>query len=280
MTDLIRFVKTRHHYMPYDDLFRLIEVSGFETIYVDELNPSEHGVFIVSPMNGEFRPHMDNHMYKRRNAHIILWNLERPDGSAGSVGSYGESNRELIYSRNVDEVWCSDRRMAEETTLRFVPLGSDEGLGTPGDGNKRYYFCHLSYEVPRRQTIYKQFDRPFIGPNSWPPERDQVLWSSKFALNVHQDHHPFQEPLRFALFAAYGLPIISETIYDSYPWSDEFMIFAGYDHLARTLREALGDDYRKYRDMGLRARERMCHEFNFRQQVELAVSQSYGRNWR
>lgn len=276
----ITFVKTRYHYMPYDDFFRLVELSGFPIIFVDELNVSQHGVFILSPMNGEVRPHLDNHMHEPRNAHIILWNLERPDGSAGSVGQYAESNRQLIYQRYVDEVWCSDRRMAEETTLRYVTLGSDERLGHPGDGIKRYHFCHLSYEVPRRQTIYKFFDRPYIGPNCWPPERDQVLWASKFALNVHQDQHPFQEPLRFALFAAYGLPIISETIYDSYPWSDEFMIFAGYDQLVPTLRNALADDYRKYREMGLRARERMCHEFQFRKMVEQAVSESYGKNWR
>jgi hypothetical protein len=258
----------------------LIELSGFKLIYVDEVDTSQHGVYIFITINGEVRPHIDNQRHKPRNAHLILWNLERPSGSAGSVGQYAESNRELIYSRFFDEVWVSDRRMAEETTLRFVPLGSDERLGQPGDGQKRYHFCHLSYEVPRRQTIYKHFDRPFIGPNSWPPERDQVLQSSKFALNVHQDQHPFQEPLRFALFAAYGLPIISETIYDAYPWSEEFMIFAGYDHLVSTLRNALSDDYRKYREMGLRAREWMCKEYQFRKCVEIAVQESYGRNWR
>ncbi len=279
MTD-ITFVKTRHHYQPYDDFFRLVEVSGFPTIFVDELDVRQHGVFIVSPVNGEWRPHIENHKNEQRNAHLIVWNLERPSGSEGSVGHYGESNRQLIYQRHADEIWVSDRWLAHETTLRFVPLGSDERLGHPGDGSKRYHFCHLSYEVPRRQTIYKMFDKPFIGPNSWPPERDQVLWSSKFALNVHQDQHPFQEPLRFALFAAYGLPIISETIYDSYPWSEEFMIFAGYDSLVTTMRNALADDYRKYREMGLRARERMCHEFQFRKMVEQAVSESYGRNWR
>lgn len=279
MTDIF-FVKTRHHYQPYDDFFRLVELSGFPTIFVDELDFRQHGVFIVSPVNGEWRPHVDNHKHEQRNAHLIVWNLERPDGSEGSIGRYGESNRQLIYNFQADEIWVSDRRLAEMTTLRFVPLGSHEGLGQLRDGQKQYHFCHMSYEVPRRQTIYKMFDRPFVGPNSWGDERNRVLQASKFALNVHQDHHPFQEPLRFALFAAYGLPIISETIYDSYPWSDEFMIFAGYDNLVQTLREALGDDYRSYKEMGLRARERMCHEYGFRKMVELAVSESYGKNWR
>jgi len=279
MTD-ITFVKTRYVYDSYRDMLSLIELSGFPMIYVDQLDPSQHGVFILTVCNGEFRPHLDNHMHKQRNAHIILWNLERPDGSAGAVGHYGESNRQLMYQRYCDEVWVSDRKLAEETSLRFVPLGSHEGLGQPGIISKQYHFCHMSYEVPRRQTVYKHFERAYIGPNSWEEERNRVLQQSKFALNVHQDLHPFQEPLRFALFAAYALPIISETIYDSYPWSEEFMIFAGLDNLVATVRNCLADDYRKYKEMGLRARERMCHEFNFRKMVELAVSESYGRNWR
>lgn len=279
MSNSIVFVRTRHVYDSYRDMVRLAELSTFPMIYVDQLDVSQHGVFILLTMNGEYRPHVDNQAHRPRNAHIILWNIERPSGSAGSVGQYGEANRELIYSRYVDEVWVSDRRLAEETTLRFVPLGSDEGLGQPGDGQKRYQFCHMSYEVPRRQTIYKFFDKQAIGPNSWPPERDKVLQQSRFALNVHQDQHPFQEPLRFALFAAYALPIVSETIFDAYPWSDEFMIFSGYDNLILKLREVLGDDYRKYREMGLRARERMCREFQFGKIVKQAVSESYGR-WR
>ena len=56
----IRFVRTRHFYESYQDFFRLVELSDFETIYVDELDISKEGVYIVCPMNGEWRPHIDN----------------------------------------------------------------------------------------------------------------------------------------------------------------------------------------------------------------------------
>jgi len=273
---MITFVKTRHFYQSYIDFYRLVELSNFPTIYVDELDVSKDGVYITSPMNGEWRPHLDNQDNKARNAHLILWNLERPSGSAGSVGQYAKANRKLQYERYIDEIWHSDRRLAQETEQRFVVLGSDEKLAVSGSYEKKYNFCHMSYQIGRRQSIYKHFDN--IGPNCWPPERDDILRKSRFALNVHQDNHPFQEPLRFALFAAYGLPILSEAIYDSYPFSDEFMVTADYDDLVRRMNEILGDPYSHWQQIGQRAKERMCHEFNFKRMVEQAVSESVG--WR
>jgi hypothetical protein len=279
METSVTFVKTRYVYDSYADWHRLVELSGFPTIFVDELDVSRPGVYIISPMNGEWRPHIDNQASKPRNAHLILWNIERPSGSAGSVGQYADANHELIEKRYVDEVWVSDRRLAEETWLRFVVLGSHPGLGEPGK-HKKHNFCHMSYLVPRRENILKHFPESTIGPNCWGAARDLVLRESKFALNIHQDSHPFQEPLRFALFAAYGLPIVTETIYDSYPWSDEFMVYASYPSLARQMTEVLTSDYEPYRLMGLRARERMCNEFGFGKMVWEAVTQSVGRSWR
>lgn len=274
----ITFVKTRHTYESYDVLFKLIELSNFSTIYVDELDVSKEGVYIVAPCNGEWRPHIDNQDGKPRNAHLILWNLERPSGSAGSVGNYAQANRDLIYKRHCDEIWVSDMRLAEETQLRFVVLGSDEGLGSVGN-DKRYDLVHMSYEIPRRTNIYKHFNGDDIGPNCWPPERDGVLRASRFALNIHQDIHPFQEPLRLALFAAYGLPVISETIFDAYPWDSDIAIFSGYDSIVSRLRQALTEDYEPYKQMGIRARERMTGAFRFKTMVERAVSESVD-GWR
>jgi hypothetical protein len=277
MTD-ITFVKTRHFYESYRDFFTLVDLAGFPTIYTDELDTSQEGVFITAPLNGEWEPHIKNQDHKPRYAHLIQWNIERPSGSAGSVGNYAKRQRQLIYDRFFDEIWVSDSRLADETQLRFVVLGSDAGLGSPGD-EKRYAFCHMSYEVPRRGNIYKHFRDDQIGPNSWPPERDEILQASRFALNIHQDIHPFQEPLRLALFAAYGLPIISETIFDMYPWSDDTMITVGYDNLVSRLRQALTEDYDGYREMGLRARERMTGEFQFGKMIRAAVDESVNR-WR
>ena len=111
----------------------------------------------------------------------------------------------------------------------------------------------MSYETGRRQSIYKHLSN--IGPNAWPPERDEILKKSRFALNVHQDHHPFQEPLRFALFAAYGLPILSENCHNAWPWiPDDTIITTTYDGLVGKFNQMLGNDYERWRQMGLSQR--------------------------
>ena len=278
----ITFVKTRHVYDSYIDFIRLAELSNFSIIFSDEVNISDEGVYIFITMNGDVEEHLKNEVNsgKTRYAHLILWNLERPSGSAGSVGNYARRHEQLLYDRLFDEIWVSDRRLAEEAHLRFVVLGSDEGLGEPGN-EKTYDFCHMSYELPHRKAIYNHFPQERIGPNCWPPERDEVLKQSRFGLNVHQEerHTPFQEPLRLALYAAYGLPIMTETIFDPYPWDESVAIFSGYDSIVSRLRQALTEDYEPYKQMGLRARERLCNEYQFGKVVRLAVSQSLD-SWR
>ena len=96
---MIKFIKTRYQYDSYIDFFRLAELSSFETIYVDELDVSQDGVYITAPVNGEWRPHIDNQSKKARNAHLILWNLERPSGT-GSVRQYAKDNREMLFDRD------------------------------------------------------------------------------------------------------------------------------------------------------------------------------------
>lgn len=299
MTDII-FCKTGHHYESYQDFWRLVELAGFPIISVSDLDISKEGIYITAPMNEDWRDHINNQhkQHKPVNAHLILWNLERPSGSSGSVMEYAKqckylqygkwpngeytkthhASGEMVtsYGRFIDEIWVSDRRMADETNTRFVVLGSNEGLGSVGE-NRKYNFCHMSYAVSRRVNIYKHFSN--IGPNCWGKERDQVLRESKFALNIHQDEHPFQEPLRLALFAAYGLPVLSETILDSYPWSDEFMAYADYHDIVGKLNQMLIADYNHYRQMGLRARARFCGEFEFGKMVRQAVEESVG-SWR
>lgn len=277
-SDNIVFCRTRHVYDSYIDWVSLVQLSKFPLVYIDEIDLREEVTYILTPVNGEFRPHIDNQRDRERNAHIVVWNLERPSNDRGSVGEYARANRELLYNRYADEIWVSDRRLAAECHFRFVVLGSDEGLGSPGK-EKSYQFCHMSYETNRRQTIYKSFDKKIIGPNCWPPQRDEVLKRSKFAVNIHQDQHPFQEPLRLALFAAYGLPVISESIYDAYPWNEDTMIFNPWDGMVPKIHQVLEDDYERWRQMGLKAREMMCHEFNFRKMVLQALEQTQG-SWR
>jgi len=277
MTD-ITFLTTTWKYDPYIDFFRLVKLAGFPIMNIKDLVLSDPGVYIISPHNGQWDQHMESQEDGFRNAHLIHWNLERPSGSAGSVGKYGQRQRELQYKRLFDEVWVSDRRLADETSLRYVTLGSHPELGEPGQ-EKIWDFTHQSYANPRRQTVYKDLDPERIGRNCWPPKRDKILRESKFGLATHQDGHPFIEPLRLALFAAYGLPILSETVFDPYPFSTDTMAFHGYDGLAAAMKQALSDDYGPWQAMGMRAREMMTVEYEFGKVVREAVDQSVGE-WR
>jgi len=267
MTEIV-FVRTRYWYRSYTDFWHLVELSGFPTCFVDEVDVSRRATYVVSPMNGEWPPHIINQKDKPRNARFILWNLERPSGKGG-VANFAKDCHSFIDGRTIDEVWTMDRRLAQETGTRFVVLGSDYGLGQPGDvSEKKYAFVHRSYIPWRRAHVYGQFASHEIAPNDWDPVvRDASLRQAKFALNIHQDEFPYQEPLRLALFAAYGLPILTETILDSYPWSEEFMIHHPYQGIVGRLREMLGNDYGRWYEFGFRARERMCGEFNFKKVV-------------
>ena len=51
----ITFVKPDWFYESYIDFWQLVELSEFPIIPLSELDISQEGVFIVSPMNGEWR---------------------------------------------------------------------------------------------------------------------------------------------------------------------------------------------------------------------------------
>lgn len=296
----ITFAKPVHHYDSYTDFWRLVELSGFPIISVSDIDITQDQIIITAPMNGDYQEHFVGNLahweetgeitggqLKRqkdsglpRLSHLIVWNLERPSGS-GSVPEYAKRSKFWIDNRLCDEVWVSDPTLADETMLRYVILGSDYGLGEPGT-QKSFDLTHQSVVIPRRANIYKHFGETQTGPNCWPwdnPSRDDVLKASKFALNVHQDNYPFCEPLRIALFAAYGLPIVSEVLNNGYPYGGDIQQFAYHD-LTSGLKAYLNDDYGRWAEMGLRLRKKLCEDFQFGRVVRQAVDESAGIGWR
>ncbi len=139
LTEII-FAKSIHHYDSYIDFWRLVELSNFPVIQANEIDITQPGIYITAPMNGDFMEHMigDVERWKAtgeitggqiqrqkqsgmpRMAHLILWNLERPSGSAGSIGRYSKDNWKLLHGRLVDEIWVSDQALANESGLRYV----------------------------------------------------------------------------------------------------------------------------------------------------------------
>ncbi len=301
MTEII-FAKPVYHYDSYTDFWQLVELSRFPVINVNEIDITKDQIVITAPMNGDYKEHFVGNLthYEEtgeitggqlklqkdsglpRMSHLIVWNLERPGGS-GSVPEYARESMEWITKhRYADEVWVSDPALADETMLRYVILGSDYGLGEPGD-QKKYDFTHMSVVISRRVQIYKDFGVSQIGPNCWPwnekPNRDEVLKASRFALNVHQDNWGYCEPLRMALFAAYGLPIISEMLTSGYPYGGD-ILQVPYHNLVDRLKQVMSDDYEEWKEMGTKLRKKMCGDLQFGKVVRRAVEESTGIGWR
>lgn len=272
MTDII-FARPRHQYDSYTDFWNLVQLSGFPLVYVDEMDlyNSEH-TYITAPYNGDWEAHVSNH--PNRTAKLIHWNLERP--GEYSVDSYAHDNHKLIERGLFDEVIVSDRQMAEDTNLKYVPVGSHIKLGQPSDV-KIFDVVGLMCYSPRRaflfdyQTPHRALNGISIAPNGWSEERHESLQTSRFMLSIHQDEHKYIEPLRFALAAAYGLPIVVDDSYDVYPYNEDTgeitVIQDNYKSVDRVIAN-LRRNYGRYRSAGLMLRHKMCGEFSFRRCIE------------
>jgi len=275
----IVFAQTRYSYDSYTDYWKLVGLSGFPTCYVDEVNFSREAVYIVSPLNGEWKPHRDAHRDDNYRARVVWWCLERPGGSYG-MAAYRQGCKEALDDWYFDEVWLSDKYLVfhmHDDRVRFVILGSHPGLGTTEKGPREYDFAHMSYQNGRRNHICAQFTKRNIrmAPNGWGDERKKALCESGFMLNVHQDDFPALEPLRFSLAAAFGLPILTEACSDAYPYTrggdDHCIIEVEYDELIGRAARLLNDDYNWWQAMGRRTHRMMCGEYTFGKMVRQAV---------
>lgn len=273
------FARTRYTYDSYSDFWKLVELSNFTTCYVDQIDLQSDNTYIVCPVNGELRPHVQHRRtLGPQTARIIWWNLERPDcpvdDSPNGVGYFKVIDEILNY---VDDVWVSDRMYAAlDSRMRFVPLGSHISLaGVISTTRWRQYDVTLmAAPVPRRDGVICELKQlgVTVAPNAWGANRHEILCSTPIMLNVHQHENPMPigEPLRFALAAAYKMLVVSETVDDPYPVS---VVSMPLEYLAVFV------DGARHGDVGPAARELteknwrvMCVEQPFRHGVMEALN--------
>lgn len=261
----IIFAKTRYHYAPYADLFRLAELSGFEVATIDDIDPDSDNTYIVSPMNGEVQELMPKWRTPGdRRAKIIWWFLERFDTTPMlSDGSYDR------FRPHFDRAWASDRWMASQhDTLQHMVLGSHPGLGN-GRLPIQYDYTHQSCVSARRAPVYRRLQSLGLreGPSAWGAARDDVLRKSATIVHVQQFDLPLYTPLRFAIAAAYSLPLVCEQLRDPYPLGDAELVQVPLGQLPEKVQEVA----RNPSTFGERLHEALCLKFPFRQQVEKAL---------
>lgn len=275
------FAKTRYQYDSYVDFWELVRLSGFSVRHIDEIDLSENTTYVFTPANGEIRPHIVAERSRRSSciARTVWWNLERPDEGAKSAGQHVMMAEISDMMRYVDAVWVSDRAYAAmDARLIHAVLGSDTRLRrTNAHAPKKYDVCHMSYLNGRRSPIISTVSRTHsVAPAAWGNLRDVILKSSRLMLNVHQTSAPVGEPLRFALAASYGLPLVTETLADSWP------LKPGEDFLQSSIKElpaitnAVLRDNSRLAVLGSGLHRRLTEEWTFRRGVEDALRRTPG----
>jgi hypothetical protein len=276
---MITFARTRWNYNSYTDFWRLVELSGYPIVYVDEMDLGDSSqLYIIAPMNGEVRPYIDE--FKIRNgaikAQVMQWNLERPSGSNG-FDEYIKGGELLVQQGYLSKTIVSDMSLARNADFVYIPLGGHSDLGIPGSiGSKIYDLIHLSCYSNHRGWMFDGPSHPKnrLGPfsvatNGWGDERDSRLKLSRIMLNTHQDGFNIVEPLRFVLAAAYGLPVVSEPISSNGSIYDDYVHYSPVEGMFDVIRYIL-DNYPNKWVRGTEYRLYMA-ENNFRSLLEMYI---------
>lgn len=249
------FARPRWNYDSYSDLYSLITLSGFPLIYFDEIDESSDNTYICTMINGE-----NEHGWQPGRARVIVWDLEwRLQGDPPNIPG-------------ISEMWASDRWYAEQIGARYVPLGSHPGLNPTPEMSieKQFDFTMLAYMTPRRERIAHDLRGRGLRMtgNAWGEQRHNYLVQSRAMLNVHQhDWAATTAPQRFALAAAYKLPMISEAACDPGVFAD-CVLWSGYGALVDFTSNQLRGDLHEY---GEALYELLCVSIPFRTCVERSL---------
>lgn len=219
VVDYPTFVAPYKDYPSFWDFWKLVELSGFERQYSNQidLQDSSQTYIFVTP---EGIPDCTDAA-----ARTIFWQLEY-------AGDYTAQEN----AQTASERWSSDPAHAEQTGAKFVLLGSHVGLNPTQQrgGGQPYDVTMLAYMTERRLAIKAQ-----LSDLNWSPDypghdgegRHNVLANTEIMLHVHQHDIPRIAPLRIALAAAYKMLMISEAVTDMASYFDN-MFFYAYGDIA------------------------------------------------
>ncbi len=273
------FVTTHVSYDSYTDYWKLVKASGFEICHQDQINVNRDCVYVLSPSNGDVEAMLRIQPKPAdRQCQFAVWFLERPGTVPKKEFAADIASRFSVYGLN--HIWFSDRAMwgivRDVVGTKFVPMGSDEAIGTTHKTEEKYDITHMSYVWGRRSFLnyphLMKIKPERIGGNCWGDDRDRTMRTSKFMVNVHQDGGGYHEPLRFALCAAYGVPMISESCEDPYPYEPgRDFLSVPYDQLQTFIPKTLKDDYNRYKGIGLNMWDTATKKFRFKNNVEGAL---------
>jgi len=255
----IIFARTRHKYASYIDFWKVVELSGYPVIYVDEIDPHSDNTYVITPLNGEWQQG-----WKNPRAHIILWDLEWRDNKPDIPG--------------VAEVWASDEGYAQRIGAKYVILGPHPGLciDDPTKVEKKYDVAMIAYMVWRRSIIESKCIQEGlrVAPNYGAEDdrRREMLLQSRLVLHVHQHENIHTiSPTRWMTAAAYRLPILSENA-DSPGEFVNTCMWADYDQLPAMAKLILSGHHAcDLNELSARFHKQLCVDNSFRKCVDNAT---------
>lgn len=234
----------------YTDFWMLARLSGVPTCEMFEVDLQSNNTYIFAPANG----YTASGFSSPRKCRVIHWCIERPG---------------IEFMPYVDEMWVSDKTqltMANDPRVKYVPLGGHKNLGGEPMLPKLWDLCPMCYAYGDRLTkiiglVTKGFT---MAPSTFDaPERNAILAHSRWGLMLHQTPHAIMTPLRAVLYACWKLPIVAETVGDSYPYK-----FIPYDEDLEVLRSYSEQDIKELIEFNYRI---ATEEFTFKACIEAAL---------
>jgi hypothetical protein len=269
----VYFVRMREmldgYYDAYRDFFRLAELAfGSDRIlWLNEVDPASDNTYILSPLNGSW-----NNGWQDVKARLILWDLEW----RLSEGGHTWDKNELVIPPGVSEVWTSDRWYAGIVGAKYVPLGSHPGLVEDSAPSAEHYDVaplSCNSQDGGRQHMMDLLAKAgvSIAPNAWNPQRDAILKNTTAMLQVHQWRNIRTiAPLRVAIAAAYGLPLICEQVMERGMF-DGVALFTSYDTMPEYVATLTKRYPERLAEHGQALKELLTGEYSFRKCVEAAL---------
>jgi len=263
MSDII-FAKPVHLYESYSDLWRIVELSGYPIITIGDIDPASDNCYLFSTPDTHWHDGTERRGWPDARARIIYFNIEW----------YMDVDYSAIPGV---EVWSADQWHAEKTNTRYIPLGSHPGLKSyPESPNGKVYdvvtLWASSFNRYRGLGQLREHNVA-LAPNGWGDERHDSLMRSRVMCHVHQwPDKPTCAPQRFALAAAYGLPMISETMANGGIFTGDTILTHDMDGLGGFVAEWLKHErMAELNQHGAALHELLCVEWGFRKVVEGAV---------
>lgn len=277
MTEEPVFVRSTATYPAYTDFWSLVNLSGFRSVPAAELELHRDGLYIWPTMDMEFIARLSAQPRGARVSRVIFWNIERPDEKPGvdAVELFRRGMTEILEW--ADAIWVSDRGLcSKDDRMIQAVLGGHAGLREAPPAEPFFDVAHLGTPTPRREEILERLRKRGlrVGWNAWGAERAKILASARILLGVDRvEGMHIQSPLRWALGAAYGIPILNEQVPDPYPLeAGKSVILAPYEDLAETVVAALLEP--ETPEIGRLGRAALCEKWTFRIGVEDAISRT------